>query len=190
MNDLIACYVSGKGMYASHATWTFKTIVMELLESTQLGYDTRYRFYRNQYPSMPSNEFARMVCDPIEGYDKDWPTWQAEHTQKYKNKDELVTAFFLERDRRFQRDAQVAIYGFDEAGFGSGINAMRFINAGKPILGFYNPSFRSKHNNIHNVIQLQLEHPNLVTLHQYIDAGEFTTKISSWLKNFKKHHKK
>lgn len=186
MNNLTPCYVSGKGMHATHATWNFKTTVMMFLESTQLGYDTRYQYYRNQYPDMPNDEFARMVCDPIEYYDKDWPTWQTNHAEQYSDKNELVTAFFLERDRRFQQEAQVAIYGFDEAGFGSGVNAMRFINAGKPILGFYNPTLRSTHSNIHNVIQLKLEHPNLVTLHQYSDIEELSTKISSWLENFQK----
>ena len=181
MNNITPCYVSGKGMHASHATWDFKTTVMTLLQTTQLGYDTRYRYYRKQYPQMPDDEFARMVCDPIEYYDKDWPAWQTTHAGQYKDKDELVTAFFLERDRRFQQEAQVAIYCFDEAGFGSGVNAMRFINAGKPILGFYNPTLPRERFNIHNVIQLALEYPDLVTLYHYSRVEHVSEKIVSWL---------
>ena len=48
----IPCYVSGKGMHATATTWAFKTLVIEALESSGLGYDTRYRYYRNQFPDL------------------------------------------------------------------------------------------------------------------------------------------
>lgn len=178
---MIPCYVSGKGMHATHATWDFKTTVMATLASTGLGYDTRYRYYRRQFPDMPAADFARMICDPIEYYDRDWPAWCAKHKAQFNNEDELVTAFFLARDRRFQEEAQVAIYGFDEAGFGSGVNAMRFITAGKPILGFYNPNIPHERLNIHNVMQLQIEYPQWVTLHRYADVKEIPGQVTAWL---------
>ena len=49
---MIPCYVSGKGMHATTTTWTFKTLVIEALESSGLGYDTRFRYYRKQFPDM------------------------------------------------------------------------------------------------------------------------------------------
>lgn len=184
-STMIPCYVSGKGMHATASTWNFKTSVMAVLESTGLGYDTRYHYYRNQFPAMPADEFARMVCDPIEYYDKDWPAWRTIHHQKFRDEDELVTAFFLERDRDFQQQAQVAIYGFDEAGFGSGVNVMRFITASKPVLGFYNPGVQHERVNIHNVIQLEMEYPKLVTLCRYRHVDEIAERVTAWLKAFR-----
>ncbi|ALP53104.1 hypothetical protein Tel_08005 [Candidatus Tenderia electrophaga] len=178
----IPCYVSGKGMHAGQTTWAFKTTVMQTLATTGLGYDTRYHYYRQQFPDMPVDDFARMVCDPIEYYDKDWPAWRALHKTKFNNEDQLTTTFFLERDRRFQDEARVAIYGFDEAGFGSGVNAMRFIAADKPILGFLNPTIEHSRLNIHNVIQLEMEYPELVTLQRYTDMTEIPARIATWLR--------
>lgn len=63
-----------KGDHAS--TEDFKVAVFELLESTGLGYDTRFRHYRQEYPDTNRVDFARMTCDPIEGYDKDWPDYR------------------------------------------------------------------------------------------------------------------
>jgi hypothetical protein len=37
---------------------------------------------------------------------------------------QTLARFVAERDDHFRRNARVAIYCFDEAGFGSGINAM------------------------------------------------------------------
>ncbi len=178
---MIPCYVSGKGMHATDATWRFKTAVMAVLQSSGLGYDTRSNYYRKQFPEMPDDEFARMVCDPIEQYDKDWPAWQRENRHRYKNEDECITAFFLERDLGFQAEAEVAIVGFDEAGFGSGVNVMRFIHAGKPVLGFYNPDHRPPGHNIHNVMQLAMQYPALVTLHRYREVDEITAQVVAWL---------
>lgn len=179
--SMIPCYVSGKGMHATDATWRFKTTVMALLQSSGLGYDTRHHYYRKQFPAMPVDEFSRMVCDPIEYYDKDWPDWQRAHKNSFENEDLLITAFFLERDRAFQAEAQVAIFGFDEAGFGSGVNAMRFIHAGKPVLGFYNPARCHEGYNIHNVMQLALDYPEWVTLCCYHDVEEIGTHVVEWL---------
>ena len=183
LHSMISCYVSGKGMHATDATWRFKTAVMAELQSSGLGYDTRHRYYRKQFPDMAANEFARMVCDPIEYYDKTWPGWQRENSHRFENEDECVTAFFLERDLGFQTEAQVAIFGFDEAGFGSGINVMRFIHAGKPVLGFYNPDVHREGHNIHNVMQLAVAYPSLVTLHRYQNVDEITAQVVAWLNN-------
>ncbi len=180
-NRVIPCYVSGKGMHATDATWRFKTTVMEVLQSSGLGYDTRYDYYRKQFPDMIAAEFSRMVCDPIEYYDKDWPGWRLENKNRFENEDELVTAFFLERDRVFQSDARVAIFGFDEAGFGSGVNVMRFVHSGKPVLGFYNPDRFHKGHNIHNVIQLAMDYPDVVTLRRYRDVDEISAHVVAWL---------
>ena len=48
----IPCYVSGKGMYATDKTRQFKVTVIERLEAAGVGYDTRYRYYQQQFPSM------------------------------------------------------------------------------------------------------------------------------------------
>ncbi len=178
---MIPCYVSGKGMHATDATWRFKTTVMATLQSSGLGYDTRYHYYRKQFPEMPADEFSRMVCDPVEYYDKAWSAWQVEQKDHFANADELVTAFFLERDRGFQAEAEVAIFGFDEAGFGSGVNVMRFIHAGKPVLGFYNPDNTQTGHNIHNVMQLALDYPESVTLYRYRDVDEISRQVVAWL---------
>src|SRR5574341_2627736 len=97
------CYVSGKGMYATAVTRDFKTLVIRELESSGLGYDTRYRFYLAQYPDMPPDELARMVCDPIENYDKDWPAWLAAHPGAPES---ALARFVLERDTRFRDEAR------------------------------------------------------------------------------------
>ena len=58
----IPCYVSGKGMHATDRTRQFKVEVIEILESTGRGYDTRYRYYRQQFPDMDSGGFCRKVA--------------------------------------------------------------------------------------------------------------------------------
>ena len=63
---MIPYYVGGKGKAAQASTKDFKVAVFEVLESSGLGYDTRFRYYRQQYPAMRWESFARMVCDPIE----------------------------------------------------------------------------------------------------------------------------
>src|SRR5262245_57742803 len=133
---MIPCYVGGKGKAARASTIDFKVAVFEVLESTGLGYDTRYRYYRRQHPDMSRDPFARMVCDPIEGYDKDWPGYRARHRGSTSD-DALLAAFVLEKDREFRDEARAAIVCYNEAGLGTGINSMRLLADGKPLLGFF-----------------------------------------------------
>jgi hypothetical protein len=76
---MIPCYVGGSGKSACASTKDFNVAVFELLESTGLGYDTRYRHYRRQYPDMNREQFARMVCDPIEADDEKSPDYFTRH---------------------------------------------------------------------------------------------------------------
>lgn len=110
--------------------------VFELLESTGLGYDTRYRYYRRQYPDMSREDFARMVCNPIEGYDTDWPDYR-ERRAGSMSKELSLTAFVLERDQAFRDEARAAIICYNEAGLGTGINSMQLLAEGKPLIGFF-----------------------------------------------------
>ncbi len=178
---MIPCYVSGKGMHASDPTWSFKTTVILALEDSGLGYDTRYRYYRRQFPDLAPEVLARRVCDPVEYYDRDWESWRRGPGAGMEET-EAATRFMLERDDRFRAEARVAIYCFDEAGFGSGINVMRFLAAGKPLLGFYNPSRKAASLNLSNVLQLALEFPHLVTLQTYADTAEIAPCVLDWLK--------
>jgi len=180
---MIPCYVSGKGMYATATTQDFKVAVIGLLQESGLGYDTRYRYYQRQFPEMAPRQLARMICDPIEYYDKDWPAWRAAQPSG-QAEEELVTTFFLPRDTRFRNDAAAAIYCFDEAGFGSGVNAMRFINSGTPLLGFYHHRLKERHVNLGNVLQLRLEYPALVSLHSYNSLDDILPVVRRWLEAF------
>lgn len=175
------CYVSGKGMYASDTTWSFKLAAIELLETEGLGYDTRYRYYRQQFPELPLPALARKVCDPIEYYDRDWPAWRAAHLTE-GTEDDLITRFFLERDTCFRAEAEAAIYCLDEAGFGSGVNVMRFIAQRKPILGFHHRELGARRVNIGNLLQLAQEYPDLVTLRPYVEVDELPAQIRVWIK--------
>jgi len=177
---MIPCYVSGKGMHASEVTWSFKTSVISTLEKTSLGYDTRFHYYRDQFSDMQIEQLARMICDPVEYYDKDWSEYRARH-KRAMSKEEMVTRFMLERDMRFQQEAQVAIYCFDEAGFGSGVNIMRFIQANKPILGFLNEENKHKSLNVSNVLQLKAQYPNLIHLIEYISQDDISKNVIRWL---------
>jgi hypothetical protein len=180
MAEPIPCYVSGKGMYATDATRDFKVAVIGLLEASGLGYDTRHRYYRRQFPDMEAAAFARMICDPIEYYDRDWPAWRAAQPLE-RGELESVTTFFLERDTRFRDEARVALYCFDEPGFGSGVNAMRFIQAGKPLLGFYWHRIGERAVNFGNVLQLQIEYPALVSLRPYQAVEDILSEVRRWL---------
>jgi hypothetical protein len=177
---VIPCYVGGRGMFATATTWDFKVAVIGLLEESGLGYDTRYRYYRRQFPEMDTTQLARLVCDPIENYDRDWPQWRAAQTAASDEQD-LITAFFLERDARFRAEAQAAIFCLDEAGFGSGINVMRFVQAGKPILGFYRRSTQSRAVNVGNFLQLRMEYPGVVTLCAYQSSNDILDEVQGWL---------
>lgn len=178
---MIPCYVSGKGMHATEKTRDFKVLVIRELEASGLGFDTRYRFYQTQFPGVNPEELARMVCDPVEFYDQDWKDYLAERGVG-RGEETLLAEFVLERDSLFRRQAKAAIYCYDEAGFGSGVNSMRFIRDEKPILGFYNPESKESGANLTNVIQIQLEHPDLVTLVQYRSMSEIPSQVNAWLR--------
>ncbi len=180
---MIPCYVSGKGLHATDITWSFKTSVISMLESTGVGYDTRFSYYRKQFPKKSTEQLARIVCDPIEYYDIDWPEYRAMHKRSMA-KEEMATRFMLERDLMFQRQAQVAIYCFDEAGFGSGVNVMRFIYANKPILGFLNEEKTLSTINTSNILQLKAEFPHLVQLVEYRTLKQINQEIERYLSHF------
>jgi hypothetical protein len=177
----IPCYVSGKGMHATSTTWNFKTLVIQALESSGIGYDTRYRYYQPRFPHLSPDRLARLICDPIEYYDTDWPEWRQQHAEE-TDEIRLVTRFMLERDDRFRDEARVAIYCYDEAGFGSGVNSMRFLQAGKPILGFLSDSGSgSAPLNLSNVMQLEIDHPELFTLLRYRETRDIPAMVVDWL---------
>lgn len=176
------CYVSGKGMHASATTWNFKVAVIEALEHSGLGYDTRYRYYQSQYPGLSQTELARRICDPIEYYDKDWPAARDGRPAE-QDEETALMGFWLERDGRFRQQAAVGIFGYDEAGFGSGVNSLRFLHAGKPILGFYNPQAIAPAMNIHNVKQLGVEYPGLFTLKVYRRPEDVAAMTLAWLRD-------
>lgn len=176
----LPCYVSGKGMHATDTTWSFKTSIIATLEDSGLGYDTRYHYYQQQFPEMNSSELARMICDPMENYDKNWPSYREGHRHEM-DEARLATAFMLELDNRFRDEAQLAITCYDEAGFGSGINAMVFLQAGKPILGFYSRQQLGKTLNLSNILQLEIAYPDLFTLYEYQHSNEIQQQVLSEL---------
>jgi len=181
------CYVSGKGMCATEITWSFKTSVIRALETTGSGYDTRYNYYRQQFPDMQTEQLSRMICDPVEYYDKDWPAYRSLN-KRTMSKEEMTTRFMLERDMRFQQEAQMAIYCFDEAGFGSGINVMRFLQAKKPVLGFMNEQNKHKSLNVSNVLQLKAQYPNLIHLVEYLSLDDISKQVLQWMEEMSNTH--
>jgi len=178
---MIPCYVSGKGMHATEITWSFKTTVIKSLEESGLGYDTRYHYYQKQFPDMQSEQLARMICDPMEYYDLEWDDYREQHKLAL-SKEAIATRFMLERDNRFRDEAQVAIYCYDEAGFGSGVNTMRFLYSGKPILGFINQEHKHKSLNVSNVLQLKAQFPDLIHIMNYRSMDDVNKYILHWLK--------
>lgn len=174
-------------MFATATTWDFKMAVVGMLEETSLGYDTRYRYYRRQFPELTSENVAQMICDPIENYDRDWRQWRVAQRQEV-DEQTLITRFFLERDSQFRNEAQVAIICLDEAGFGSGVNVMRFIKAGKPVLGFYRDTTEINGVNIGNFIQLQIEYPQLIHIFAYQHIEDVLSEVRRWLIAFSATH--
>jgi len=168
-------------MHASEITWTFKTSIIQLLEESNLGYDTRFEYYRKQFPDMQTEQLARMICDPMEYYDLDWDEYRALN-KRSMSKEEMATRFMLERDSQFQAKAHAAIYCFDEAGFGSGINVMRFLINKTPILGFMNEENTHKSLNVSNVLQLKAQFPNLIHLIEYRSMEDVCAHVEKWLK--------
>ena len=181
---MIPCYVAGKGMHATSTTWDFKTTVFDLLETHGLGYDTRYRYYQDEFPDMPKDELGRMICDPIESYDKDWPAYWA-NKKPGRDKEEVLTEYMLHLDDRFRSEAKVGIFCFDEAGLGTGINVMRFMAMKKPMLGLYNPVIKQRGVNINNILQIRIDYPELVTLQTYDSLDVLTSHVMVWLKTVK-----
>jgi hypothetical protein len=177
---MIPCYVGGKGKGAQASTVDFKVAVFELLESTGLGYDTRYRYYRGRYPDMDQAHFARMVCDPIEGYDKEWPDYRARHRGSM-GEDMLLTRFVLERDQGFRNEARAAIICYNDAGLGTGINSLQLLADRKPLLGFFRRDPPRGSVNVQNILQLELLYPSLVTLVRYDDLQEVFENLKRWL---------
>lgn len=178
---MIPCFVGGKGMYASEATWEFKTAVMEFLLDSGLGIDVRFRYYQEKFPSKSAADLARLVCDPLEYFDPDWPIYWANKKDEGRSKEGVLTEFMLQLDARFRRSARVAIFGYDEAGFGTGVNTMRFVHEGKPVLGLYNPSIRKRDVNMSNILQLKLDYPFVVSIEQYSTPEELKAIITDWL---------
>lgn len=174
------CYVTGKGMHASTPTWNFKTAIIDMLETTGLGYDTRYRYYQHKFPTMDRASLARLICDPMEYYDPDWPAYRDSRLPQC-SEEQAATEFMLRLDDRFRDEAAAVIGCYDEAGFGSGVNAMVFLQAGKPLLGFYNRQHLAATMNLSNLLQLQLAYPQLVTLHEYSDPDEIIAVSRAWL---------
>jgi hypothetical protein len=154
--------------------------VFELLELTGLGYDTRYRYYRRQYPDMGRENFARMVCDPIEGYDKDWPDYRKRRSGSI-SEDVLLTTFVLEKDQAFRDEARAAIICYTEAGLGTGINSIQLLAEGKSLIGFFLRDPMQGPVNLQNVLQLELLYPSLVTLVPYGDLSEVAPRLTGWL---------
>jgi hypothetical protein len=176
----IPCYVSGKGMYATDKTRQFKVTVIERLVAAGVGYDTRYRYYQQQFPMMAPSALAQMICDPIENYDLDWEAYQAANGAGC-DADDVLTAFMVERDAHFRQEAQVAIYCYDEAGFGSGLNTMRFLQADKPILGFYHAEIKQQGVNLNNILQLAIDFPTRVTLVCYRSLDDIDAPLLAWI---------
>ena len=175
---MIACYVSGAGMFAGTATHDFKIAVIEWMESSGTGFDTRYRHYRKQFPELEPTRLARLVCDPIEYYDKEW----LGRAGRGDTQDGAPLARFVhERDAEFRAAAQVAIFCFDEAGIGSGVNVMRFVHARKPVLGFYSADPARRRVNLTNVLQLALESPDWVKLAEYRTPRDVIGRLEKWL---------
>lgn len=178
---MIPCYVGGRGMFASATTHRFKTAVMLHLEQTGLGYDTRYRYYRERFADMAAEELARMVCDPVEFYDPHWPAYRRDHRGD-RDEVQVLTEFMLLRDGAFRAAARAAVMCYDEAGFGSGINTMRFITAGKPILGFYHRDALAHGVNLASVLQLEQEYPQTVRLVPYGTLDDIIARLTPWLR--------
>jgi hypothetical protein len=166
-------------MFASDATRDFKMLVIGWLEATGLGYDTRYGYYRAQFPQLDPARLVRLVCDPIERYDLEWPAYQARNGLP---ESEALARFVAERDKRFRGEARVAIYCFDEAGIGSGISAMRFIHEGKPLFGFYAAQEERRRVNLTNVLQLAVDFPGQVKLAAYSSPEHITARLAEWLR--------
>ena len=75
----------------------------------------------------------------------------------------------------------MAIYCYDEAGFGSGLNTMRFLQAEKPILGCYHAEIKQQGVNLHNILQVAIDFPTRVTLVCYQSPDDIGSILLAWL---------
>jgi hypothetical protein len=133
---------------------------------------------------MSREDFARMVCDPIEGYDKNWPAYRDRRSESMSEEAVLKT-FVLEKDQAFRDEARAAIICYNEAGLGTGINSMQLLADGKPLIGFFLRDSTRGPVNVQNILQLELLYPSLVTLVPYDDLDEVTHSLTQWLNNLK-----
>jgi hypothetical protein len=76
---------------------------------------------------------------------------------------------------------RAAIYCYDEAGLGSGLNSLRLIMENKLILGCDNPGVKDYRVNLHHILQLGSEFPRLVTLVGYGTIAAIRPKLLAWL---------
>ena len=118
----------------------------------------------------------------MEYYDRDWPSYRDGRPPDC-SEEQAATEFMLQLDNRFRDEAEAVIACYDEAGFGSGVNAMVFLQAGKPLLGFYNRTHLAATMNLSNLLQLQLAYPGLATLYEYHEPEEMVAVARSWLEN-------
>ena len=75
----------------------------------------------------------------------------------------------------------MAIYCYDEAGFGSGLNTMRFLQADKLILGFYHAEIQQQGVNLNNILQLAIDSPTRVTLVCYQSLDDIGSTLLTWI---------
>lgn len=180
-NNPVACYISGKGMHASQLTWHFKVEMIRYLETTGMGYDTRFRYYQSRFPQMDVSQLARLICDPVEYYDSDWTQGKPDGWESWMS----VTRFMMNRDEMFREQAQLAVYCLDEAGFGSGINNLRFLQEGKPVLGFFHSQYlkgvKRGGVNVSNFMQLRQLYPELFLLYPYETLNDCIVRLKEFM---------
>jgi hypothetical protein len=58
---------------------------------------------------------------------------------------------------------------------------MRFIQEGKPVLGFYAAEATRRRVNLTNVLQLEMEFPHQVKLAPYSVSEHITAQLAQWL---------
>ena len=93
----------------------------------------------------------------------------------------MLTAFVWEKDQGFREEAQAAIMCYNDAGLGTGINSMRLLADGKPLLGYFLRDPRQRPVNVQNILQLKRLYPALVTLVRYDDLHEVGESLTRWL---------
>ena len=87
----------------------------------------------------------------------------------------------MEKDQGFRDEARAAIICYNEAGLGTGINSMRLLADGKPLIGFFLRDPTRGPVNVQNIFQLELLYPSLVTIASYDDLNEVAPRLTGWL---------